>query len=77
MRSQNDPQQNPSLYQFPLDALGTPYTYTLTKTPYIEASAGVANVLKFFRIDLVKRLNYLDHPNVSQWGIRARATFDF
>ncbi|QMW02445.1 DUF5686 and carboxypeptidase-like regulatory domain-containing protein [Spirosoma foliorum] len=77
LRSQNDPQQNPSLYQFPVDALGTPSTYTLTKTPYIEASAGVANVLKFFRIDLVKRLNYLDHPNVSQWGIRARATFDF
>ncbi|WP_240625718.1 DUF5686 and carboxypeptidase-like regulatory domain-containing protein [Spirosoma pollinicola] len=77
LRSQNDPQQNPSLYQFPTDAFGVPYTYTLNKTPYIEASAGVANVLKFFRIDLVKRLNYLDHPNVSQWGIRARATFDF
>lgn len=77
LRSQNDPQQNPSLYQFPTDAQGVPSTYTLTRTPYIEASAGVANVLKFFRIDLVKRLNYLDHPNVSQWGIRARATFDF
>ncbi|GAB2572839.1 DUF5686 and carboxypeptidase-like regulatory domain-containing protein [Spirosoma areae] len=77
LRSENDPRQNPALYQFPVDALGIPYTYTLTKTPYIEASVGVANVLKFFRIDLVKRLNYLDHPNVSQWGIRTRATFDF
>ncbi|WP_460968285.1 DUF5686 and carboxypeptidase-like regulatory domain-containing protein [Spirosoma migulaei] len=77
LRSQNDPQQNPSLYEFPTDASGVPYTYTLNKTPYIEASAGVANVFKFFRVDLVKRLNYLDHPNVSQWGIRARATFDF
>ncbi|MFD2935757.1 DUF5686 and carboxypeptidase-like regulatory domain-containing protein [Spirosoma flavum] len=77
LRSENDPAQHPSLYQFPVDALGVPYTYTLNKTPYIEASAGIANVLKFFRIDLVKRLNYLDHPNVSQWGIRTRATFDF
>ncbi|GAB2538979.1 DUF5686 and carboxypeptidase-like regulatory domain-containing protein [Spirosoma aerophilum] len=77
LRDQNNPRENPSLYQFPVNALGMPTTYTLTKTPYIEASAGVANVFKFFRIDLVKRFNYLDHPNVSQWGIRARATFDF
>ncbi|WP_332369661.1 DUF5686 family protein [Spirosoma telluris] len=77
LRSQNDPAQNPSLYEFPTNELGVPTTYTLNKTPYIEASAGVANVFKFFRVDLVKRLNYLDHPNVSQWGIRARATFDF
>ena len=77
LRSENDPKQHPGLYQFPVDGLGVPYTYTLTKTPYIEASVGVANVLKFFRVDLVKRLNYLDNPNVSQWGIRTRATFDF
>ncbi|SOD80542.1 DUF5686 and carboxypeptidase-like regulatory domain-containing protein [Spirosoma fluviale] len=77
LRSENDPKQNPSLYQFPVDALGIPYTYTLAGTPYMEASAGVANVLKFFRIDLVRRLNYLDNPNVSAWGIRARATLDF
>jgi hypothetical protein len=77
LRSENDPQQHPSLYQFPTDTRGVPYTYVLNQTPYMEASVGVANVLKFFRIDLVKRLNYLDNPNVSQWGIRARATFDF
>jgi Family of unknown function (DUF5686)/CarboxypepD_reg-like domain len=77
LRPENDPKLNPSLYQFPTDAFGVPYTYALKQTPYMEASVGVANVLKFFRIDLVKRLNYLDHPNVSQWGIRTRATFDF
>lgn len=77
LRDQNDPKLNPSLYQFPVDAQGVPYTYSLNKKPYLEASVGVANVLKFFRIDLVKRINYLDHPNVSQWGIRGRATFDF
>lgn len=77
LRSENDPKLNPSLYQFPTDATGIPYTYSLNQTPYMEASVGVSNVLKFFRVDLVKRLNYLDHPNVSQWGIRTRATFDF
>jgi hypothetical protein len=25
----------------------------------------------------VKRLAYLDHPEVSQWGIRGRFKFDF
>ena len=43
----------------------------------MEASVGVANIFKLIRVDLVKRLSYLDHPNVSQWGIRARFKFDF
>ena len=56
---------------------GIPATYSLEKGPYIEASVGVANILKFFRIDLVKRFTYLDHPYVSEWGIRSRFKFDF
>lgn len=43
----------------------------------MEASIGIANVFKFFRVDLVKRLSYLNHPNVAEWGIRARFKFDF
>jgi hypothetical protein len=43
----------------------------------MEASAGVGNIFKVLRIDLVRRLSYLDHPEVSQWGIRGRVKFDF
>jgi hypothetical protein len=38
---------------------------------------GIANIFKLIRLDVVKRLAYLDHPEVSQWGIRGRFKFDF
>ena len=56
---------------------GNPTTYTLEKKPYIEASVGISNIFRFFRVDLVKRLSYLEHQNVSGMGIRARFKFDF
>jgi len=41
-----------------------PLTYTLNGTPYLEGSFGISNIFKFLRVDLVKRFNYLDNPNV-------------
>ncbi|WP_246230358.1 DUF5686 family protein [Mucilaginibacter humi] len=73
----NNPTLHPSLYQFPVTATGQPITYSLGNTPYIEGSVGVENIFKFIRVDAVKRFNYLDHPNVSPFGIRVRAKFDF
>jgi len=29
------------------------------------------------RVDLVKRLTYLENPDAPDWGIRARVKFDF
>ncbi|HEX2936136.1 MAG TPA: DUF5686 family protein, partial [Bacteroidales bacterium] len=66
-----------SLFQFPVDANGTPVTYSLEKKPYIEASVGISNIFKFFRIDVVKRLTYLNNPNVASIGLRMRFKFDF
>ena len=42
-----------------------------------EGSVGVGNIFKVLRVDAVKRFSYLDNPNVSSWGIRARVKFDF
>lgn len=67
----NNPALNPNLIALPTDENGEPTTYSLTDKPYIEASVGLANVFKFFRIDLVKRFNYLDNPNVTDLGLRA------
>ena len=39
--------------------------------PYVEVAAGIENILKFFRVDAVWRLSYLDHPNIAKFGIRA------
>jgi hypothetical protein len=43
----------------------------------MEVSVGVANIFKLVRVDLVKRLSYLDNPGISIWGIRTRVAFDF
>lgn len=78
VRSENNPDVNLNTFRFPKDKeTGLPTTYTLDRGPYIEVSAGIMNILKLFRVDLVKRLRYLDHPEVAEWGIRTRVKFDF
>ncbi|MDO4726769.1 MAG: DUF5686 family protein [Porphyromonadaceae bacterium] len=46
-------------------------------TPYIEAGAGIANILSLFTIESVWRLTHRNHPNATNWGIIARFYFDF
>jgi hypothetical protein len=77
VRDENNPDLHPSLIQYPNDAHGVPLTYSLNKGAYTEGSLGVGNIFKFFRVDLVERFNYLDHPNAPQFGIRTRARLDF
>lgn len=50
--------------------------YPLTK-PYFEAGAGIENIFKIMRVDAVWRLSYLDHPNVTPFGIRFSVQFSF
>ncbi len=66
----DNPDYQNDLFKFPVDSNGVPLTYTLEKQPYIEASVGIANIMKVFRVDLVKRFTYLNHPNVSDIGVR-------
>ncbi|MBT1704483.1 DUF5686 and carboxypeptidase-like regulatory domain-containing protein [Chryseosolibacter indicus] len=77
IRSENDPQKNREVFAFPVDDAGRVTTFSLSKQPYMEASVGIANIFKLLRFDVVKRLSYLDHPEVSEWGIRGRFKFDF
>ncbi|MBL7712558.1 MAG: carboxypeptidase-like regulatory domain-containing protein [Chitinophagaceae bacterium] len=78
LREENRPGKNDaSLYCFPEDENGRLSTFSLQKEPYIEGSIGVGNILKFFRVDVVRRFTYIDNPNVSATGIRVRFKFDF
>lgn len=79
LRDENDPDKNNSLYRFPKDkdAPYVPITYALGSEPYMELSIGLANIFKIVRVDLVKRLSYLNHPNVAEWGIRTRIRVEF
>lgn len=72
----NNPSYQNDLLKFPVNINGLPLTYTFEKKPYIEAGIGVSNVLKIFRVDLIKRITYLNHPNVSDIGIRIQFRFD-
>ena len=59
------------LYLFPKGS------YTMGKTPYMEASVGVENIFKFLRIDYVWRLNYRDHPGIQTKGVRCTMRLSF
>ncbi|MDR3696788.1 DUF5686 family protein [Mucilaginibacter sp.] len=76
LRNENNPAYNLSLYKFPVDASGAPLTFSLGNTPYIEAGVGIGNIFKLIRVDLIRRFNYLDHPNVGAYGLRFSFTPD-
>jgi|WetSurSiteA1Bulk_404760.scaffolds.fasta_scaffold00151_15 hypothetical protein len=46
-------------------------------TPYYEASIGIENIFKLLRIDATWRFSYLDHVNVSPFGLRATLQLSF
>jgi len=74
---QNRPDNTNGLLRFPVDSDGRTLTQTLEKKPYIEASVGIANIFKLFRVDYVRRMTYTYLPGISKWGIRARFKLDF
>jgi hypothetical protein len=71
VRDENNPLKNPDVFKF------LPETYTLDNGPYVEVSVGLANIFKLVRLDLIKRLTYLDHPGITTWGLRTRVRFEF
>jgi hypothetical protein len=72
----NNPAYNDDLFKFPVNGDNLPLTFTLEKKPYIEASVGLSNIFRIFRVDLIKRFTYLDHPNVSELGFRVQFRLD-
>ncbi len=76
IRDENNPDKNPDLIKFPV-LNGQTTTFSLNRKPYIEGSVGIGNIFKIFRVDLVRRFNYKENPNISTWGVRARFKFDF
>ena len=83
LSDKNNPSTNESLPAFSLNADGQPLTYAFGGDPYMEGSIGLTNIFKVLRIDLVKRLNYLDNPNLPTLfntkglGLRARFKVEF
>lgn len=47
----------------------TAYAGYFTGKPYVELGYGVENIFKFFRVDFVHRLTYLNNPGARNFGI--------
>jgi len=78
LRDENNPSYNSELYKFPTDSTtGQSSTFSLNSGPYIEVSVGIANIFKLIRVDLIRRLTYLDNPYVTDWGVRFKVKFEF
>ncbi len=52
-------------------------TYTFDHRPFAEAYIGVENIFRFFRVDAIWRLSYLENPNTQKFGIRLGFNIQF
>ena len=52
------------LFKFPKNS------HVMNDTPYWECVAGVHNIFKFFSVEYVRRLTYLNNNTIDKWGIR-------
>lgn len=69
--------QDGELYLFPTRD-GEPSSFIMERDkPYMELMVGVHNIFRLLQIDYVRRLNYLDHPNVNKHGIRIALKLTF
>ena len=64
LSDKNNPEYNNKQLMFPKNV------FSMSDGPYMEYSIGVQNVLQFFRIDYVRRVNYLGNPDIDKNGFR-------
>ncbi len=74
LSKKNDPTRH-NTDQFAFPAISN--TQKLGNTPYMEVSAGIDNILKFFRLDYVWRLTYRNNPGIDKHGLRVSAHLTF
>ncbi len=67
----NNPLLNHSLFVFPNN------TRPSMNKPYLEMNLGLSNIFRIFRVDYVKRLNYLDGEGVKKHGLRVSMRLRF
>lgn len=84
LTDENNPDLQKDVFLFPVNEQNESITYQFKDAvPYVEASVGVSNIFKIFRVDLLQRLTYLDNQDIgSLFGvkglaIRAKAKIDF
>lgn len=71
LSNHNNPAHNTALPALPS------YSHVMNKGPYMEAGVGIENILKIFRVDYVRRINYLNHKGIDKNGVQVTARFKF
>lgn len=71
LTDKNNPWKEDGLFAFP------ERSHIMGGDPYMEAGVGVENILKFFRLDYVWRMTYLDNPGIDKQGLRFSFEFKF
>jgi len=67
LTSKNDPSLHPNdpmLFKMPESV------QRMSNQPYWEVMVGVNNIFKVFGVNYVRRLTYLNNPNIDKWGLR-------
>lgn len=72
LNKRNNPLNNHDLLLFPQKTFTT-----INRRPYMEYNIGIENIFKLFRIDYVRRINYLDHPDINKDGFRISFDLNF
>lgn len=71
LSDKNNPSKNFDQMVFPDDAFQT------KGKPYMEYSLGIENILNFFRVDYIRRVNYLGNPDINKHGFRFTFQYEF
>lgn len=71
LTDKNNPLKN--LRQLPLPMASSP----IGSEPYMEIGFGLENILKFFRVDYVRRVSYTGKSGTNDWGILFYASAKF
>lgn len=72
LSNKNNPVYNNNLLEFPENT-----TLLRPAEPYMEFSVGIDNIFRVLRIDYVRRINYLENPNIWANGVRVSLNFTF
>lgn len=77
LSDKNNPYLSSQVINFDVDKEGNKLTHVLGKKPYWEAKVGIDNIFHLLRVEYIRRLNYLELPNVDKDTYRVSLHLNF
>jgi len=73
----NNPYTSTEVIHFDTDKDGQIMTHVMDKSPYWEGSVGLDNIFRVLRVEYIRRLSYLDLPDVNKDRLRFSININF